>query len=332
MAALFSVIGLFSAGLGAIGFTEAQLPKAPPDTFTAVKIQVGLDGTTPEGFVMKSSGGNEPYTRALNDNGVVIASVDGGRQDAKGSGTDYLAWKPRNINSGGFVDQVLKIHKDEYHNQQATSIEVNAGGDDSICIAFVTTKWAGGESYGWLGDAAKACGKQWGYSRVHVGVGDDQQDYQPNCAWIDGNKGANPGGLTIYMPKFQTKDPKYKAKFDPALCKLPIMDFFPNSNFKGAKNYVGTHHLPRGLNERALITSRNPQQSARELCEHPNSAGPDFISLHEGLFCDMATRELKPLCSPTVVENCFALDSQSRVIGKRENVRRAEEYGQVQEW
>ncbi|KAI9707756.1 MAG: hypothetical protein M1836_000718 [Candelina mexicana] len=113
---------------------------------------------------------------------------------------------PREINSGGFFDQALKIRKDEYQNPQATTIEVNAGGDNAVCIAYVITKWAGGESYGWLGDAARACGKPWGYSRVHGGVGDDRKDCQPKCAWMDGN-GDWPGGLSIYISDFQTKDP-----------------------------------------------------------------------------------------------------------------------------
>lgn len=135
------------------------------------------------------------------------------------------------------------------------------------------------------------------------------------------------------MPKFTTKDSEYKGDFDKQqYCNKPIMDFFPNSNYRYAENYIGTHHTSRSLNDRALITSRNPQQSARELCEDSNSAGPDFISLHEGLFCDMVTRELKPLCLSILLDNCFALGPQLRVIGKHENVRQAGEYGQVQEW
>lgn len=138
MAALLNVISLASAGLTITGFAQSNLPEQL-DTYASVKIQVGLDGTTPDGNVLKDGHGNEPYTRGFNDNHVVISSVDGGRQEQPKSGTDYAQWEPRKINSGGFVKQTLKLHKNEYHNQQATIIEVNAGGNDAICIAYGST-------------------------------------------------------------------------------------------------------------------------------------------------------------------------------------------------
>jgi hypothetical protein len=53
-------------------------------------------------------------------------------------------------------------------------------------------------------------------------------------------------------------------------------------------------------------------QSAKELCSHPNSAGPDFGNREEGLLCDMCTRKLWPFCSNSVTTGCF--DEQARAI------------------
>ncbi|KAL8865488.1 MAG: hypothetical protein Q9174_006859 [Haloplaca sp. 1 TL-2023] len=42
--------------------------------------------------------------------------------------------------------------------------------------------------------------------------------------------------------------------------------------------------------------STHEGHSAKELCEHDTSAGPDFVSMKEGLFCDMSEKKLWPLC------------------------------------
>ncbi|KAK1142048.1 hypothetical protein N8T08_008254 [Aspergillus melleus] len=50
--------------------------------------------------------------------------------------------------------------------------------------------------------------------------------------------------------------------------------------------------------------------SARELCEHPNSLGPDFVNKGEMLFCDMETGKLWPLCDESRAGPCFILDAR----------------------
>ncbi|KAI9712975.1 MAG: hypothetical protein M1812_006722 [Candelaria pacifica] len=92
-----------------------------------------------------------------------------------------------------------------------------------------------------------------------------------------------------------------------------------------------TEPSPRPRNETILIASRSTQHSARDLCESETSRGPDFISHHEGLHCDMTNRELKPLCDGSNVEDCFAWEPQSRVVGKR-NVAQVLDYGRLEEW
>ena len=54
-----------------------------------------------------------------------------------------------------------------------------------------------------------------------------------------------------------------------------------------------------------VVISKSPNHSAKELCESPQSAGHDFVSLNEALFCDMDTKKLWPLCSATKTSGCF---------------------------
>ncbi len=88
---------------------------------------------------------------------------------------------------------------------------------------------------------------------------------------------------------------------------------------------VGATKRKRGLRRRQEVSARVmpddlrissfAQHSARQLCEDAMSEGPDFVSLAEGLFCDMSTldnrKQLYPLCSATVTTTCFDLDTYS---------------------
>lgn len=66
-----------------------------------------------------------------------------------------------------------------------------------------------------------------------------------------------------------------------------------------------------------LVVSDVSSHSARELCESRTSAGPDFVSVSEGLFCDMAGKVLWPLCSEEVTAACFDLGERGvRVAGR----------------
>jgi hypothetical protein len=44
---------------------------------------------------------------------------------------------------------------------------------------------------------------------------------------------------------------------------------------------------------------------ARVYCEHNRSRGRSILSLNERLFCDMRTRELRPLCEDSQIEGCY---------------------------
>ena len=39
-----------------------------------------------------------------------------------------------------------------------------------------------------------------------------------------------------------------------------------------------------------IVGSHNPRHNSTALCLNPLSYGPDFVSFHEGVFCDMAAR------------------------------------------
>jgi hypothetical protein len=71
------------------------------------------------------------------------------------------------------------------------------------------------------------------------------------------------------------------------------------------------------------ILNKSPSKyhSAIELCQSSTSFGPDFVSLEEGVFCDMDAKKAWPLCSATITNNCFDNDTDKMVGGKKNSRR-----------
>lgn len=69
--------------------------------------------------------------------------------------------------------------------------------------------------------------------------------------------------------------------------KEPVLDRRVEKRHKEAHRWCQEHHL---------VVSEHTAHSAVEVCESASSWGPDFVALAEGVFCDMCTRQLYPLC------------------------------------
>ena len=72
-----------------------------------------------------------------------------------------------------------------------------------------------------------------------------------------------------------------------------------------------------------LIISHHEQHSAVELCEARFSIGPDFVSFHEEIFCDMYTKQTWPLCTDSVDD--FRKNNATQASGDTMNVDKADE-------
>ncbi|GBF64959.1 hypothetical protein TMEN_7676 [Trichophyton mentagrophytes] len=69
--------------------------------------------------------------------------------------------------------------------------------------------------------------------------------------------------------------------------------------------------LPLGCDlKNAVVVSKG--YTARAICEHPSSTGPDYGNREEGMFCDMCTKKLWPFCWVKATANCF--DEEHRVL------------------
>lgn len=77
--------------------------------------------------------------------------------------------------------------------------------------------------------------------------------------------------------------------------------------------------------------------TAASLCESETSWGPDFVG-DDGMFCDMETHELHPLCKFQDVEGCVNIDEGERAIKKRSTVAKRsvetthKSYNDIKRW
>lgn len=60
-----------------------------------------------------------------------------------------------------------------------------------------------------------------------------------------------------------------------------------------------------------LIVTSLPHQDVILLCNDKFSAGPDFVSLVDGIFCDMDNKRDYPLCTGSDKDACFDLESKT---------------------
>ncbi|KAL8820421.1 MAG: hypothetical protein Q9191_007519 [Dirinaria sp. TL-2023a] len=88
-----------------------------------------------------------------------------------------------------------------------------------------------------------------------------------------------------------------------------------------------------------LVISDIESHSAKELCAHPNSRGPDFVSQAENLFCDMTTRAIHSLCTSSQTTDCFSIDYSRKRMMKRDQMSKGiaddvlhRDYKHVQYW
>lgn len=64
-----------------------------------------------------------------------------------------------------------------------------------------------------------------------------------------------------------------------------------------------------------LVVDDVPSHNAHALCESANSAGPSFVNLEHGYFCDMQTKTIHPVCKEQNDKSvCF--DMEQKDLGK----------------
>ncbi|KAK0113923.1 hypothetical protein ONS96_014772 [Cadophora gregata f. sp. sojae] len=311
-AALIDGIGLLSGGLGIIGFIQDNLPGGDLPEGATLRVKVGLEKGDDEG--------------QLNGNLAAVYAWDiNNNYLGQGAGQDIAAGDAPTIT----VDQSSPGTRAEFVGL--------SGGDDAICIAWVTVaqkdETLGGR---WTGDVGYSCGENWYEQAEFAGYIDkdgpqtEENKFIPHCSWLDGD---HTNDIKSAAMKFRTLaygEESTNTINNGAGCTATIWgtDTGPINDKPSGKRSLqkarsGLKPRPEWMESR-LVVSNITQHSAKDLCTSATSWGPDFVSESEGLFCDMGTKTLLPLCGGQDVDGCVDVDEVEKKVKKRTVVARRE--------
>ncbi|KAH7401963.1 hypothetical protein DE146DRAFT_449881 [Phaeosphaeria sp. MPI-PUGE-AT-0046c] len=307
MTALLSIIGVVSGTLGIWGFAEDHLPakieptrpssQQPMKFTTTTRVVAGLDGTNG----MSHAGGYIQQAQHFDNNDVAFADSYGRQR----------------LEDGSYID--IKLEYSQGLQSVYTRIDAS---HDNVCIGLLSTTWADGTKFGWVGDWANICGLPSYYSGIIMPNGKS-----PACMWLGNDSPVTkaPFSIKIKWHDFLSENGELPSGAEAkAMCgkSMKAYDAYLSEIKLPANQQISTgsgntrkrdsfHHM--GRSDDRLIVSSLSGQNATALCEQHNSYGPDFISVEEGIYCNMETRETLPLCSSSIVGECFDVDSASHI-------------------
>ncbi|KAL7942577.1 hypothetical protein V8C42DRAFT_360011 [Trichoderma barbatum] len=309
--ATMPALGFISGVLGIVSFFQDNFPTKPPEG-SVVRIKAGI------------AQGDEDVSIEGEISAVFGWDVN---HNYKGKA------KGGYIDEGGIRDFILS----QFGSGKRIEYAAVAAEEDAICIAWITVQMHDGTTGGaWTGDIGSECGQAWYPSAERAGkLKDGKQDYIPRCTWLDGDRS---GDATVAAMKFATG--AYGVDVAETIENKKQCDFTKWGPDIGpiagrpSKRFVKPR---REWMEKRLVVSNISQHKAADVCNSATSWGPDFVG-SDGLFCDMNTKILIPICSFHDIDGCIDVNLDNQTITKRSNVakRRIETryktYGTVSQW
>lgn len=185
---------LLAFGFAMMPLLESAIPDVPASDRTAIRIGAGKPFHDES---EASFGGNRPTIALFDVGGYNLGAEDGGDK----------------IQAGDYHDYSIKMPDD--NRGQAEYILIASGGNDAICISYVTVTWPDGGVRSWYGDYAADCGGHWYYSHTIT----HPDGHKPKCTWIDGDasNGLSTQGFGYHIPDFTStpeRDEQRKSNTD----------------------------------------------------------------------------------------------------------------------
>ncbi|KAI1614887.1 hypothetical protein EDD37DRAFT_404288 [Exophiala viscosa] len=167
-----------------------------------------------------------------------------------------------------------------------------------VCVGGFKIEYPDGSNFSINGNLGKVCGAKHYEGQETAFLTDD-----PSCTWID-HTDPESRAMIFNMTVVHWSDLNVEIHNKTDLCKEPFMT---RENSTSADTQKRTSHADFNGH---LIKSKLAINSAARLCNDTASVGPDFAALSEGLYCDMDTKEIYPICDEGQVCGCFrAMDN-----------------------
>ncbi|KAF9980754.1 hypothetical protein BGZ75_008020 [Mortierella antarctica] len=162
------------------------------------------------------------------------------------------------------------------------------------------------------GDLFRLCGYDWNHSGQIMRNGVDPDTYA-SCGWV----GTNRGFVNLLNLNLDVMGNHFVKKYkNTNLCGFGVgfqqgwNEGVPKAPFKRSLPTPEIHIAAFGNQVRV-----HKELSAIELCDSPTSWGSSFLSIKEGVFCDMSTKTKIPVCKVGETDGCFVYE-KPRVNGR----------------
>ncbi|RSL64196.1 hypothetical protein CEP53_004140 [Fusarium sp. AF-6] len=300
---MVNVIGILGAVASVFTILDSIFNNVPKGRNSIVSVRAALDKKDGSGTM----GGRIGLIRTWNNNRDKLGEVSN-----------------RKIGTGDLIE--------------ATYVSLHAS-NDAVCIAYVVITWVGGERYAWLGDFGRVCGLPWYPSNVYV----DNGKHQPTCTWIDGDgtNGLFAKSISIHFPTFAHEPNKPYSKDPKSYCGIQGLLGYQDLEMRrpvpvpnNRKRAIGPHR--RSASDTRVVVTKEAGYNTTDLCTSETSWGPDFVSLDEGLYCDMDSRELLSVCQEDKdVVPCFDAETMKIEYGDkvaRDAIPQQKEFTEIIQW
>ncbi|KAK3180621.1 hypothetical protein K4F52_008087 [Lecanicillium sp. MT-2017a] len=313
MSGTIDAIGLVGSVLGIVGFFENLVPAAPPDRGATVRVKLGLsdddDGAQIDGTI------DAIYAWDINNN---YLGQSGGSYIKEGDIHDFII----DQDSGGTRSEYVGL----------------AAANNALCIAWITVSQLDNTRGGaWTGDIGYNCGNDWYPSTEPAGKLDNGDRYIPYCSWLDADHSNDLPYAAMKFSTYSYGDGITDTNDNSRACDATIFgrDQGPISG-KPAKRSRGLKPRQPWM-ERQLIVSSLAEHYAEIVCSSDTSWGPDFVG-SDGMFCDMGTKTLSPLCSTEEVDGCVNINTTDNTVSKLSSVAKRQvemsykTYDKIKQW
>ncbi|KAL9112237.1 MAG: hypothetical protein Q9227_003355 [Pyrenula ochraceoflavens] len=196
------VMGVIGLAMGGVGMVPLMKSFAPDKTDQTTTVRIGVGTSTDSSATTQ---GNVP--------GIALFDVVG-RPIGESRGSHDT------IGDGSFQD--IKVEApDDIGGRQAEYISISKGGNDALCIAYITVTWPDNSKYIFSGDVGYQCGAHWYPSQTTFG--ESNPGYKPRCFWIDGDSsnGITTQGIGLHITDFEATKERSTAfnKDQDLMCK-----------------------------------------------------------------------------------------------------------------
>ncbi|OAP57725.1 hypothetical protein AYL99_08463 [Fonsecaea erecta] len=176
-------------------------------------------------------------------------------------------------------------------------------GEAPICIAGIRVTAPDGSGITMTGNLGRVCGAD--HYESAVTVLPNGEGKAAACVWIDRHRsnGIRLPGISFNLQIVDDEDPEfYNITSMQDLCLNPFIMMQDDQPSLSRRQLVlpsvsGNDSPSANLDfDSALVKSNLDLSSAVQMCQGTYTKGPHFVSLSEGVYCDMSTRELYPVC------------------------------------